>query len=147
MRVYYDNAIASGRVTQDLAPEAEMSALREIELAHERHLIKRVTSRESWREQDRTRDSDRRSRLEGARAEVSVVQSDHMLLGVVNQMGLLGTTFATPMISDIVDPVLFADLKELGLKDADARHFMYAAANNCDRFVTLDEDFLELRDV
>ena len=34
-----------------------MSALREIELAHERQVIKRVTSRESWREQDRTRDS------------------------------------------------------------------------------------------
>ena len=91
MRVYYDNVIASGRVTGDLWPESEMAALHEVEAAHSSGLIKRVTSRESWREQERTKDSDRRLRLESARAEVSVVQTDHVLLGITTQMGPRGT--------------------------------------------------------
>jgi hypothetical protein len=143
MRVYYDNVIASGRVTGDLSPQSEMAALHEIEAQHSRGVIKRVTSRESWREQGRTRDSERRARLESARAEVSVVQTDHVLLGTSTQMGLLGTTFAAPLVSDIVDPALFEDLKAIGLEDADARHFMYAVANECDRFLTLDPHFLD----
>ena len=50
MRVYLDNVAASGRVTGDLAPPAEMEALLlEIERAHSAGTIKRVTSRESWR--------------------------------------------------------------------------------------------------
>jgi len=45
----------------------------------------------------------------------------------------------------IVDEALFLDLKALGLKEADARHFMYAASNQCDRFLTLDPDFIDRR--
>ncbi|MBI3030282.1 MAG: hypothetical protein HYY64_12290 [Candidatus Rokubacteria bacterium] len=67
MRVYYDNVIASGLITGDIAPEAEMAALRELERAHAAGTIKRVTSRESWAEQERTRDAVRRSQLEAAR--------------------------------------------------------------------------------
>jgi hypothetical protein len=38
-----------------------------------------------------------------------------------------------------VDPALFEQLtKSAGLKDADAKHVMYAGANDCDYFVTLD---------
>jgi len=33
-------------------------------------------------------------------------------------------------------------LKQAVLKEADARHLMYAICNGCDRFVTLDRDFL-----
>jgi hypothetical protein len=36
-------------------------------------------------------------------------------------------------------------LKKEGLKDADARHFMYAVQNGCDRFVTNDHHFLKDR--
>jgi hypothetical protein len=45
----------------------------------------------------------------------------------------------------MVDEQLFASLKTAGLKDADARHFMYAVHNGCDRFVTTDPDFLDRR--
>ena len=44
-----------------------------------------------------------------------------------------------------VDNELFNDLKSQGLDDSDARHLMYAACNECDRFVTLDPDFLNRR--
>ncbi len=145
IRVYYDNVIISGLITGDLSPADEMLALREMEKAHGAGTIKRVTSRESWREQERTRDEMKRSQLEAARDLVSVVQADHRLVGFQNEMGLLGTIVSNPIISDVVDESLFADLKRLGLKAPDARHFMYAVANNCDWFVTLDDDFLGRR--
>jgi hypothetical protein len=47
--------------------------------------------------------------------------------------------------TDIVDEALFADLKGIGLSDSDAKHLMYAFTNACDRFVTLDPDFLDRR--
>ena len=145
MRVYYDNVVASGLVTGDVVPEAEMTALQEIEAAHRTATIKRVTSRESWREQERTRDAARRSQLEAARDLVSAVQADHRVIGFENLNGDSGTIAANPIVSDVVDESIFADLTALGLQSADARHFMYAAANNCQRFVTLDPHFLDRR--
>lgn len=145
MRVYLDNVAASGRVAGDLAPAAEMEALRDIERAHSAGLIKMVTSRESWREQERTKDPVKRAKLEAARGEVSAVATDHVLLGFSHLTGPYGTTAVTPIMTDIVDEALFAYLKSIGLRDSDAKHLMYAVANTCDRFVTLDPDFLDRR--
>ncbi|MBZ5499682.1 MAG: hypothetical protein LAP85_25055 [Acidobacteriia bacterium] len=145
MRVYYDNVIASGLVTEDVVPDEEMTALREIEEGHRAGTIRRVTSRESWREQERTRDPARRSQLEAARDLVSVVQAGHRVLGFEVLDAPLGSISTDPIVSDIVDESIFADLTNLELRSADARHFMYAAANNCQRFVTLDPDFLDRR--
>ena len=144
MRVYLDNVAASGRVTGDLSP-SEMKALQEIEHAHAAGRIKRVTSRESWREQDRTRDSVKRARLEAARGEVSVVATDHVPLGFSHLQDQYGGFIANPLVTDVVDGPLFADLKSIGLQDADARHLMYAVVNACERFVTLDPDFVNRR--
>jgi len=146
MRIYYDNVAACGRVLGDLCAH-EQSALNLIEAAHRAGRLKRVTSRESWREQDRTKDPGKRAALEAARAEVSAVATDHVLLGfnhLTDRRG--GTTVLSPIITDIVDEVLFADLKRMGLKDADARHLMYAVTNSCDRFLTTDPDFHNRRD-
>jgi predicted nucleic acid-binding protein len=145
MRVYLDNVAASGRVMGDLSPEAEMEALRRIESAHSAGRLKMVTSRESWREQERTRDPIKRAKLEAARAEVSAVATDHVLLGINHLEGRYGTIVNSPIITDIVDEVLFADLKAIGLGDSDAKHLMYAVTNGCDRFITLDPDFLDRR--
>jgi len=82
-----------------------------------------------------------------ARDDLSVVASDHKLLGFSHLYGPRGTMAVSPMVSDIVDEALFADLKAMGLRDdSDARHLMYAVENKCDRFVTLDPDFLDRRD-
>jgi len=126
-------------------PAAEMQALRRIERAHSDGILKMVTSRESWREQERTKDLAKRARLEAARGEVSAVSTDHVLLGFSHLTGPHGTTAVTPIITDIVDEALFADLKGIGLLDSDAKHLMYAVTNACDRFVTLDPDFLDRR--
>jgi hypothetical protein len=145
LRVYLDNVAASGRVLNDLSA-GEMAAIARIERAHAVGGLKRVTSRESWREQEKTRDLAKREALEAARDEVSVVQADHVVMGFASDFGPRGTSVAYPLVSDIVDPPLFADLQRLGLKEADARHFMYAVTNHCDWFVTTDRDFLDRRD-
>jgi hypothetical protein len=56
-------------------------------------------------------------------------------------MDRFGTVAVTPLITEIVDEGLFKGLTAAGLKEADARHLMYAARNDCDRFVTTDPDF------
>jgi predicted nucleic acid-binding protein len=145
MCVYLDNVAASGRVIGDIEPAAEMQALRRIERARSDGTVEMVTSRESWREQERTKDPLKRVTLEAARGQISVVTTDHVLLGFRHLYDAYGTKAVNPMITDIVDEPLFADLRRIGLHDSDAKHLMYAVANKCDRFITLDPDFLDRR--
>jgi hypothetical protein len=145
VKVYLDNNIVSGRVRDDLKP-AEMAAVRKIEAAAQRGELIIVTSREAWREQDRTPDADVRSQLERDRANVEVVREDHRMLGARANYDNHGNWYGTsPILTEIVDGELFTALKTEGLKDADARHFMYAVQNGCDRFVTDDHHFLKDR--
>jgi len=144
MRVYLDNVLVSGRVLGDL-PEDEMQALDELERAHKKGRIKMVTSRETWREQERTKDDETRALLKDARDELSVVQSDHKVLGMNEVRGPRGTIAVSPLVTDIPDEALFADLRGLGLDEGDAKHLMYAVINDCVRFATLDHDFFDLR--
>jgi hypothetical protein len=54
--LYYDTVITSGRVTRDLAPPEEMTAVDELERLHEAGRIKRVPSKWFQIEQARTND-------------------------------------------------------------------------------------------
>ena len=122
-----------------------MAAVRSLLKAEKAGKIEIVTSRETWRDQEKAKDPTVRAKLAQSRGETPVVSNDHKLLGIHNQMGLLGTAVAAPIISDIVDDALFKSLKTAGLEDADARHLMYGACNGCDRFVTTDTDFMSRR--
>jgi hypothetical protein len=133
-RVYFDNVIASGRVLGDLVPESEMEAVRVIEAAHQMGLIKRVTSQESGREQQRTRDPLRRAKLVAAANELSAVPTDYAALAAM----VSGESMD-------VEGILFNELRRIGLKDGDARHLVNAARSACVRFVTLDPHFLNRR--
>jgi hypothetical protein len=89
-------------------------------------------------EEARTSDPVALSALTERSDEVSVVQADHRLLGFNNvDLGRYGF-ISSPIISDIVNEDLFAKLRAAGLEDADAKHVMYAVANRCQVFVTLD---------
>jgi hypothetical protein len=138
MKVYFDNVIESGRVRSDLDPPSEMAAVKALLKAEAERKIEIVTSRETWREQDRAKEPAVRAQLAQARGEIPVVSNDHKLIGIHNQMDHLGTVSSAPIISDIVDDTLFKSLTAAGLEEADGRHLMYAACNGCDRFVTLD---------
>ena len=64
MRVYLDNVIASGVVRGDLQPRAELVAARAILKCPK---VQAITSRHSWREQERTQDPGNRKMLLEAR--------------------------------------------------------------------------------
>jgi predicted nucleic acid-binding protein len=144
MRAYFDNCIESGRVRTDLQP-LEMTAVQSLLNARDDGHLEIVTSRETHREQDRTKDPTVRAQLAESRGETPVVPNDHKLLGFHNQMNHLGTVAVTPMLTEIVDEALFKNLTAAGLDVADARHLMYAACNECDRFVTTDPHFTSMR--
>jgi len=106
-----------------------------------------VTSRESWREQGRTGIPETREELRNVWSGVDVVSQDHRLLGFDTiDYGYRGF-IASPLVTDIIEEVVFATLCNLGLTDADARHLMYAVSNDRVRFVTTDPDFIGRRDV
>ena len=144
MKVYLDNVIVSGRVRKDL-PATEMMAVEELLECERRGSLQIVTSRESWREQERTRNPATRQALREARPDVPVVPYDNEVFGFIYIPERNGGFISNSAVTDVIDQPLFDDLKGLGLKDADARHLMYAARNDCHRFVTLDPDFLNNR--
>jgi predicted nucleic acid-binding protein len=142
MKVYLDNVIVSALVRDDLASPEEQRALKLLQEHHNFRKLEIVTSRESWREQDRTRCEKTREELRSSRDRTAVVSEDHKLLGFnIVDLGYHGFV-SSPLITDIVDEAMFAALKAAGLKSGDARHLMYALCNGCDRFVTTDPDFL-----
>jgi hypothetical protein len=149
MRAYLDNVIVSGMTRGDLTPAAEMIAVRQMQAASTNGRLEIVcdlfTSREAWREQDKTKNQALRSQFEQDRSKVPVVPNDHQLIGFHTSQDHLGGLSVCPLVTDIVDDTLFCDFKQVGLKDPDARHLMYAVHNGCDRFVTLDPDFLDRR--
>src|SRR5262245_58830947 len=111
-RVYYDNNAVCGRVLGDLKPDEpiEMDSLRLIELAHDRGILKRMTSKQSQIEQHRTTNPAKRATLEAAWGQVSAVPNDHRLLGINHLEGRYGTIANTPMLSDIIDEARHTDL-------------------------------------
>jgi len=146
VKIYLDNVIVSGMSRGDLKPPTEMDAVRQIEAADQRGESGIVTSSETRREQDRTRDLTVRAQFEQDREKVPLVPLDHVLLITRavydNQGNWCGNA---PMLTEVVDKELFDALKSAGLEDADARHLMFAVHNGCDRFVTLDPHFLDRR--
>ena len=145
MRVYFDNDIASGLARGDLSPRAELLAARAI-LEYEK--VQVVTSRHSWREQERTKDPASRKTLLEAQGDVPTVEEDHEVRGFTASQDRVGGIITIPIVSDIVDQGLYDDLLTTGVEKDDAHHLMYAAHNKCERFVTLDtRDLLPKRAV
>jgi predicted nucleic acid-binding protein len=143
MKVYFENTIESGRARPQLKPD-QMTAVQLLLKARDAGKLEIVTSPETYREQDRV-PANHRTKLVEARADVPLVTEREKLLGFHNQMDRLGTVATSPILTEYVDADLFKSLTKAGLKDADARHLMYAAHNGCDRFVTVDRDFLDAR--
>jgi hypothetical protein len=139
MKAYLDNVICSGLTRGDLEPVAEMHAARELVAACERGELRLVTSVESWREQDRTRDTQLRDVLREGRDAVPRVPRDHVVLGLAQSTDLLGGRISYPLVTDVVDGPLLERLRAVGMGESDAKHIMYAVHDGCSRFVTLDE--------
>jgi len=140
-KVYLDNVIVCGEIRGDLAAPELVAVLLVQQAARDGKVVS-VTSREAWREQDKTKNEVLRALFHAARGKVPVVEKDHRLLGFNHVQDQYGGFITSPMITDVVDEPLFAHLKKAGLKEADARHLMYATHNGCDVFLTTDPDFV-----
>jgi hypothetical protein len=125
LRVYLDTVITSGRVKRDLSPASEMVAVDRLEQLQTEERIKIVTSKWSRVEQERTKNPEIRAAFAARANEVSVVQSDHRLLGFNSiDYGHLGF-ISYPLISDVVNEDLFSRLKAASVEHDDAMHVMY----------------------
>jgi len=134
--------IAWARVRDVLASLEERSALKLIQEHSNFRKLEIVTSRESWQEQECTRNADAREELRASRDKTPVLSYDHKVLELNSvDLGYRGF-ISSPLVTDIVDDAMFCWLQAAGLGSADARHLMYALCNNCIRFVTTDPDFL-----
>ncbi len=139
MKAYLDNNVVSGLARGDLQPAMELEAAKAIVRAAQRGVLEIVTSAESHREQDRAADPSVRAVLQGKRDQVPRMSDDHKILGFSQNTDPYGGYVVAPLVTDVVDETLLAQLQGAGLKRADAYHIMYAAHGRCDWFVTLDE--------
>jgi hypothetical protein len=140
---YLDNCIACAQTLADLGDPAEMAALRSLEKPIDDGRLEIVTSHESWREQERTKEPTIRALLKKARPDVPLVKENDKDLGMLRYDDGLGGYSSYGIRTEYVDAGLYETFKKAGLKDADARHLMYAVHNKCDRFVTTDPHFFD----
>jgi hypothetical protein len=134
-RVCAYTVIDSGLKVLDLDPPEEMDADRKIVRLHKEGKLKLVTTAMTRREQERTTDPDKREKLI-AEGRLSVVHPasdviDFEYVFMPNNRGMI----ANPIVTDIVHRPVCDKLREVGLKDADAMHVMYAINSKCDVFL------------
>jgi hypothetical protein len=150
VKIYLDNVIVCGQICGDIKTRGDIDG-REVEAMNRIYSaggcgdVEIVTSRESHREQERTRDPVRRSLFDRRRNDTPTLSDDHLVFGFQHSQDHYGGFVASPIVSDVVDLALLNDFRDIGLKEGDARHLMYAVHNRCDWFVTTDPDFIERR--
>lgn len=140
LRVYVENSVVSARTRRD-ADALELSAIDWLFTLNESGDAGVRSSRQSIREIERA-PARYQAELKGGLADVEIVRNDHVVLGFHNQSGPYGDSVSYPLVTDIVDRDLYSRLVAIGLKVDDAKHLMYACHNGCERFITLDSDFL-----
>ena len=142
--VYLDNCIVSGEVRGDLSASRELDAVAALRALEAAGQIELLTSPLTWHEQNRTRDHLVRAQLEAARGHTSTVAVDTKHIGGGMRPIHGGGFISNSMLTDILDFMLYADVRSMGLKDFDARHLVHAHFNNCAWFVTTDPDFTNI---
>jgi hypothetical protein len=143
-RVYLDNNLL-GPNAGDYVDEA--LALREIEdgRAAGRWLLEWLVSGRTANELEKAPIA-RREALRAAYDAATRLKDDHLLKGFSNlDFGVRGY-ISNPLVADVPDERLYAELSELGVKVMDARHLTVAIHNKCDVFLTCDEGILKRRE-
>jgi hypothetical protein len=143
LKVYFDNDIASAITRRDL-DKSELVGIDELLEANRKGLLAVGTSRQSPRELERA-PVRHQAKLKEGLSELDLARNDHSVLGFQTHADQYGGYVANPLVSDIVDAYLYADLLAAGLKSDDAKHFMYAVHNGYQRFLTCDKGFLSRR--
>ncbi|HUE72049.1 MAG TPA: hypothetical protein VMP01_14275 [Pirellulaceae bacterium] len=144
IRAYLENSVVSS-ITRRQAPDSELQALDQLQQMQEAGKIVLGTSRQSPREIERAPVQHQTALKEGLHG-LDIAADDHRVLGSFTLSDPYGGSICNPIVTDIVDDSLYADLRGAGLEPDDAKHFMYAAENGYDWFVTWDKDFLSRKE-
>ncbi len=142
IKVYLDNMVVCAITKHDLAPE-EQKALDKLQKDPYRTML--VTSRQSWREQEKTKKQNDRDQFNKNRSKIPVVLNDHKVLGFSSQDDQYRGFITSPLVTDIPDEKIWNGLKGLFNDKNDAHHLMYALHNKCEYFATTDPHFTEIR--
>jgi hypothetical protein len=142
-RAYLDNDIASGITGEDLS-EDEVDAIVWLIEAHNAGKIIVGTSNHARREMERA-PPQHREKLKSGLTGLAYFSKDHKVLGAYGHS--TGRGWITgPLVTDIVDESMHAELLSAGLKTDDAQHLMNAIHSGCDVLLTRDKHFLSRRD-
>ncbi len=144
LRVYLDNMCVSA-ITRHHLKGDEQKALDFLRDWHNAGKIVLETSRQSPREMERAPKKYQLELKKGLKG-LSLATKDHEVVGFQTQIDQYGGVISNPLVSDIVDKDLYGNLLGLGLKPDDAKHYLYAAQNGYERFITLDKHFLNKRE-
>jgi hypothetical protein len=129
LKIYCDTSTLPGN-----ASEKEQAALKQLTEEHEMfgsHLVRY--------EAGNTKNVDKRNRLIAEHDALAPIPKDEKLLGFNTQDdGCRGFT-SSPIISDVQDEGICAELMARGLDQRDAEHITQAVSNDCDVFLTRDE--------
>jgi len=87
-----------------------------------------------------TKDESKRNQLLAEQAELKPISKDEKLLGIQTTTDLYGGFVSYPMISDVQDEGIRAELIARGLEQRDAEHITQAVCNDCDVFQTRDKN-------
>jgi hypothetical protein len=95
-------------------------------------------SRVSRKEVERTANPQQKARLQDNLEKYQQIPQDEKLLGFNIQSDPL-TFISSPLMSDILDEKLYAELTQRGLSPDEAHHISHAICNHCDVFLTDDK--------
>src|ERR1700730_17824830 len=95
-------------------------------------------SRVSRKEVERTKNPQQRANLQSDLEKLQQIPKDEKLLGFNIQSDPF-TFISSPLMSDILDEKLYGELIQRGLSPDDAHHISHAICNECDVFLTHDE--------
>lgn len=153
-KVYLDTNVASARTRRD--EKDELAAIDQIFEWNHSGTIILGTSHHTQREMERVPSPQHQAGLKSGLSEVDLTRDDHKVLGFHTQTDQYGGCISNPLITDIVDEQLYADIlailvtgltsrkKKEKAKD-DAKHMMYAVHSGFDYFLTHDKGILSRR--
>jgi len=146
LRSYLDNDVTSAlnKYNNEKREKKEIDAVKQLKEWNKAGKVFLGTSRQSLREIERA-PAQYQVDLKNGFTSLDIAQDDHKVLGSYTLADRYGGYICNPIVTDIIDEPLYFQLQKVGLKIDDAKHFMYAAHNRYERFVTWDKNFLNRR--
>ncbi len=144
MRVYCDTDTLLHNIERHADQprvQAELDALRFLLKQHADGHIIMFRSRVNLRELEQTTNVDQLWRLSADYEALEPVPLDERYYGNTQEMtDLYGSVISSPLVSDVQDEKILAELQSYGLKRRDAEHITQAVCNDCHVFLTRDRN-------